>query len=74
MMKKKLFLLILIALTISGVSAQERRSIKALFTEEPFEIDGKLNEPQWGNTEVQSSYIQNFPTDSLPARRTHPFG
>lgn len=73
MMIKKLFLLALIALAISGVNAQERRSIKAFFTEEPFEIDGKLNEPQWGNTEVQSSYIQNFPTDSLPARKDSSF-
>lgn len=73
MMKKKLFLLALIALAISGVNAQERRSIKALFTEEPFEIDGKLLEPQWDRADVQSNFVQNFPTDTLPATKDSSF-
>ena len=73
MMKKKLFLLTLIALAISGVNAQERRSIKALFTEEPFEIDGKLLEPQWDRADVQSNFVQNFPTDTLPATKDSSF-
>lgn len=73
MMKKKLFLLTLLALAISGVTAQERRSIKALFTEEPFEIDGRLLEPQWDRAEVQSNFVQNFPTDTLPATKDSSF-
>lgn len=73
MMKKKIFLLALIVMTISGVQAQERRSIKALFTEEPFEIDGKLLEPQWERAEVQSNFVQNFPTDTLPATKDSSF-
>lgn len=73
MMKKKITLLSLIALTVSGVYAQERRSIKALFTEEAFEIDGKLLEPQWSRAEVQSNFVQNFPTDTLPATKDSSF-
>jgi len=73
MMKKKFFLLSLIVITVSGVYAQERRNIKALFTEEPFEIDGKLLEPQWNRAEVQSNFVQNFPTDTLPATKDSSF-
>ena len=73
MMKKKIFLLTLVVFAISGVSAQERRSIKALFTEEPFEIDGRLLEPQWDRAEVQSNFVQNFPTDTLPATKDSSF-
>ena len=73
MMKKKLLLLTLLAFAISGVTAQERRSIKALFTEEPFEIDGRLLEPQWDRAEVQSNFVQNFPTDTLPATKDSSF-
>ena len=73
MMKKKILLLSLIVMTISGIQGQERRSIKALFTEEPFEIDGKLLEPQWERAEVQSNFVQNFPTDTLPATKDSSF-
>lgn len=66
-MRKFLFIALAVFFSIQASHAQERRSIKALFSEEPFEIDGQLLEPQWSKAAPQGDFVQNFPTDSLKA-------
>ena len=72
-MKKRFLIVLVVIFVINSVHSQDRKSIKALFTEEAFEIDGKLLEPQWQKAPPQSNFVQNFPTDTLPASQDTEF-
>ena len=72
-MKKRFLIFLVVIFVINSVHSQDRKSIKALFTEEAFEIDGKLLEPQWQKAPPQSNFVQNFPTDTLPASQDTEF-
>ena len=72
-MRKLLFITLAVVFSIKTAHAQDRKKIQALFSEEAFEIDGKLLEPQWQKAPVQSNFVQNFPTDTLPATQDTEF-
>ena len=68
-MRKLLIITLAVVFSIKTAHAQDRKIIQALFSEEAFEIDGKLLEPQWRQAPAQSNFVQNFPTDTLPATK-----
>ena len=72
-MRKLLFITLAVVFSIKTAHAQDRKIIQALFSEEAFEIDGKLLEPQWRQAPAQSNFVQNFPTDTLPATKDTEF-
>ena len=72
-MRKLLFIILAVVFSVKTAQAQDRKKIQALFSEEPFEIDGKLLEPQWQKAPTQSNFVQNFPTDTLPATKDTEF-
>lgn len=70
-MKTRTTLPLLFALFCGTLSllAQSNKplSLNVSKTQETLEIDGKLNEAIWRTADKTSSFIQNFPTDSLLA-------
>ena len=72
-MRKLLIITLAVVFSIKTAHAQDRKIIQALFSEEAFEIDGKLLEPQWRQAPAQSNFVQNFPTDTLPATKDTEF-
>ncbi|MDH5475453.1 MAG: carbohydrate binding family 9 domain-containing protein, partial [Cyclobacteriaceae bacterium] len=66
----KIVLILLSILTFSNVFAQvnsEAYQLSVKKTSENIVIDGKLNESVWSEAEKATDFIQNFPTDTLPA-------
>ncbi len=65
MRKTLLFALLLPVLNV--LYGQPQADIVPLRTERPVEIDGKLDDPAWQNSEEVSNFWQTFPMDSTRA-------
>jgi hypothetical protein len=59
-------LLLFFALTPEG-QAQSGRKLKALRTDQPIKIDGKMLEPAWNQTDFATGFIQNSPNPGKPS-------
>lgn len=60
--------LIALLLLISGVtSAQEKKSVQALYITTPINIDGILDEPEWAQAQPAKDFVQLQPYNGRPA-------
>ncbi len=60
-------MLVLLCPGIAFSANQSRRVVEAVWTEEPPEIDGRLDDPAWEKAKPSSGFIQVEPVEDAPA-------
>ncbi len=58
--------LISAAIFTINLNTEANKEIRALFTEETIEIDGRLNEENWARAQVIDDFVQQFPDEGKP--------
>ncbi|MCK0162194.1 DUF5916 domain-containing protein [Allomuricauda sp. F6463D] len=66
-MAKLYVALLAIMLPFTFYSQTGKKEIKVKYTDAQFKIDGILDEPVWGTSDISDSFYQFFPADTIPA-------
>lgn len=66
-MTKIYFALVALLLPLTSYSQTNTKEITVKYTEDPFKVDGILDEPVWNMAESTDSFYQFFPADTVQA-------